>query len=96
MSSRTPEECIELAVDASASAGDREDAIRALARANECDELADLARTDDLEERYRRRALDALATPQCDSMLRTLVDEGSLDESVRGEAERLLDGTGDD
>lgn len=94
MSSRTPEECIELAVDESAEEGRREDAIRELKLANECDELARLARMDDLPDRYREQAVAALATPQCDTTLRALVEDGdagdALDGSLWEEAERLL------
>ena len=95
MSSRTPEECIELVVDESAGEDQREDAIHELKLANECDELASLARTDDLSERYRERALRALATPQCDTTLHELVEDEGLDQSLRDEAKRLLDETED-
>ena len=90
MSSRTPTECVDLAVDESATDEQREDAVDELRTANECDELEELVRKDDLDDRYRERALRALATPQCDSTLRELVEESSLDESLRDDAEALL------
>ncbi|RBI58989.1 hypothetical protein DMJ13_24580 [halophilic archaeon] len=90
MSSRTPKECVDLAVDESASKDRREDAIQELKTANECDELEKLVRMDGLDDRYRERALRALATPQCDSTLRELVEEGPLDESLRESATELL------
>ena len=91
MSSRTPEECIEVVVDESAGEGQREDAVHELKLANECDELASLVRMDDLSEQYRKLALRALVTPQCDTMLSGLVEDEGLDRSLRDEAERLLD-----
>lgn len=90
MSSRTPEECIELAVDEAADKDEREDAIHSLKMANECDELEGLVRMDELEDHYRQRALQALATPQCDSTLQELVAEGPLKQSLQEMAEGLL------
>jgi hypothetical protein len=90
MSSRTPEECVDLAVDESATEERRDTAIHELEMANECDELANLVRTDDLDGRYRRRALRALATPQCDSTLQRLAEDDALDRSLREAAEELL------
>lgn len=95
MSSRTPDECVERALDESATEGEREDAIHELKLANECDELEALVRTEDLGDRYRQRALRAIATPQCDSTLRELVEGGDLERSLREEAESLLDGIAD-
>lgn len=90
MSSRTPEECIELALAADAAEGTRLDAIRELKTANECDELEELVRNANLDERYRRVALESVATSQCESTLRELVDADCLEEPLRGEAESLL------
>lgn len=90
MSSRTPTECVDLATDESAADSARTDAIRALKRANECDELERLVRRDDLSEVYRREALNALATPQCDSTLRELVEEDPLEGPLHEEAAALL------
>ena len=90
MSSRTPEECIELVVDESAGEDQREDAIHELKLANECDELASLARRDGLSERYRELALRALVTPQCDTTLYGLVEDEGIDQSIRDEAKCLL------
>lgn len=91
MSSRTPQECVDLAVDSSASREDREAAVDELKTANECDELAEIAANEDLSSDIRQRALRAIATPQCDSMLRNLVERGGLDESLQQQAEELLD-----
>lgn len=91
MSSRTPTECVELAVDASADRDAREEAIHELKLANECDELAALVRNEDLEEELRRRALRSLGTSQCDSMLEKLAADDSLDRSLRREAEDVLE-----
>lgn len=90
MSSRTPRECVALAVDASADRDDRADAIHDLKMANECDELAELALRDELDDELRQQALRSLGTPQCDSMLRRLVENDSLDRSLQREAENLL------
>lgn len=90
MSSRTPQECVDLAVDSSASKADREAAVDELKTANECDELADIAANDDLGSDIRQRALRAIATPQCDSMLENLVERDTLDESFQQQAETLL------
>ncbi|ELY70965.1 hypothetical protein [Natrinema versiforme] len=95
MSSRTPAECIDLALDEGADEERRADAIRELKTANECDELAALVREEDIDERYRRQALESLATPQCDSALRHLVDDG-LEGSLQGDAEELLASVEDD
>lgn len=91
MSSRTPEECIDLALDEGADADDREYAIHELKLANECDELEAMVRRESLAGEYRRAALRALATPQCDSTLRELVEEGALASSLRAEATDLLE-----
>ena len=90
VSSRTPTECVELATDESADQDEREHAIQELKNANECDELAELVRTDDLEDQYRRRALRSMGTSQCDSMLRKLVEEESLDQQLQQRAEEIL------
>lgn len=79
MSSRTPEECVELALDDGADADDRERAIHELKLANECDELGQLVRRESLAEEYRRGALRALETPQCGATLRELVEDDDLD-----------------
>lgn len=94
MSSRTPSECITLATDESANEEDRSQAIRELKTANECDELAALARRDGLEDRYRREAIDALATPQCDSTLKEIADANSLSEDLRNLARDKMDEVG--
>ena len=91
MSSRTPEECIDLAIDEGADEADREGAIRELKTANECDELEALVRRESLDEQYRRQALEALATPQCDSTLRELVEEEPVGGSLQDDAEELLE-----
>ena len=90
MSSRTPVECVEVAVDASKDPDEREGAIHDLEMANECDELADLAVNEDLADRYRRLALRAIGTPQCDTTLQRLVEEESLEPPLREEAAELL------
>lgn len=94
MSSRTPEECVELALDESADADEREAAIHALKSANECDELEALVRRGELGDQFRHRALRALATPQCDATLRELVEDGPLERPLRAEAEKLLSDQG--
>ena len=90
MSSRTPQECVTLAVDTTAPREAREDAIDDLRRANECDELADIAMDEGLETDYRRYALRAVATTQCDATLRDIVDRDDLEPSLQREAEALL------
>lgn len=95
MSSRTPQECVKLAVDSSADPADRESAIDTLEAANECDELADIVSNGDIEERFRRQALDAVGRPQCRAMLERLVEDGSLDAPLAETAEELLAETDD-
>ncbi|SEW02815.1 hypothetical protein [Natrinema salifodinae] len=90
MSSRTPAECIDLALDDAATDEARTDAIHELKTANECDELAALVRRDELDDRYRRQALQSLATGQCDSMLRKLTEDEDVPQSLREEAEELF------
>lgn len=92
----TPEENFEIATDESSGSEARERAIGQLETANDCNRLADLARTDDLETEYRERALSGLAHPQCKSKLQTLVDDGALQGSLREQAESLLEETPDD
>lgn len=90
MSSRTPQECVDLAVDSSAVHADRENAIDTLEAANECDELAEIVTNGDIEMDLREQALRALATPQCNATIRNVVDEDSLDSSLQRKAERRL------
>ncbi|WP_276253454.1 hypothetical protein [Halomontanus rarus] len=92
----TPEENFDIATDESSDSEARERAIGQLETANDCDRLADLARTDDLETEYRERALSGLAHPQCKPKLQTLVDDGAIDGSLRERAESLLEETPDD
>lgn len=92
----TPEENFETAVDESREPEAREKAISVLETANDCNRLSDLVRMDDIEERYREKALTGLAHPQCTSMLRTLVEDGTLPESLQERAETLLRETADD
>ena len=96
MSSRTPTECVDLATDPSANSADRIDAIHALKRANECDELAALVVMETLDESLRREALDTLATPQCDSTLENLVEDGELNAELHERASDLLTGLDSD
>ena len=91
MSSRTPTECVDLATDRDAPADARTEAIQELKRANECDELAVMVRSDDLEEQFRLESLHALATPQCDSTLSKLGGDEALDEDLRAKASELLE-----
>lgn len=92
----TPPENFEIAADESSDAEERERAIGELVTANDCDRLAELVRRDDLDERYRERALEGLAHPQCRPMLQQLADGGDLPESLQGRAESLLDETPED
>ena len=90
MSSRTPEECVDLASDPSAPLEAREAAVDELRTANECDELAALATDDALETDYRRYVLEAMATPQCEELLADLAGDAGLAETLRREADALL------
>ena len=89
----TPPENFEIAADESSDAEERERAIDQLETANDCDKLAELVRRDDLDDQFRKRALEGLAHPQCRSMLQEVVDGGNLPESLRDRAETLLDET---
>ena len=91
MSSRTPTECVEIALDDGATEEQRAGAIRELKTANECDELEALVREERIDDRYRRQALEAMATTQCDSRLRNLVDDDVLEESLQRNAAELLE-----
>ena len=90
------DDSFDTAMDESSEAEARESAINDLETANECDRLAELVRTDDIEDRYREQALEGLGHPQCRSMLETLVEEGSAPESLRDRAETLLEELPDD
>ena len=96
MSSRTPQECVDLASDTTASREERENAIDELRTANECDELAAVATNDALDADYRRYALEAMATPQCEEMLGKLTEGGDLEGSLERTAETLLDDSSED
>lgn len=96
MSSRTPKECVELAVDTSADSGDRENAIHELEMANERDELAKIVLNGDIEESYRQQALRVIGTLQRDATLERLVEEESLESSFQETAEELLQAMEDD
>ena len=89
----TPEGNFETAIDEASDPEVRETAIGELETANECDRLAELARMDDIEDRYRERAVAGMAHPQCKSMLQSLVESGDLPESLRDRAETLLEET---
>jgi hypothetical protein len=91
----TPEENFETAMDESSDAEAREAAIDHLETANDCDKLAELARMDDLEDRFRERAVAGLAHPQCKPMLQTLAEDGDLPASLREQAETLVEETPD-
>ena len=79
------------AVDESNGDDEREAAISELQTANACSQLDDLVRMDELDDRYRERALEGLGHPQCRSTLQTLVEEGDLPESLRDRAEALFE-----
>jgi len=81
MSSRTPEEMRRSRPRRGGPGEKRAGAIRELRTANECDELEAIVRETSVDDRYRRQALEELATPQCDSTLRELVHD---DEPSRG------------
>jgi thymidine phosphorylase len=91
----TLEENFETAVDESSESEARERAIDTLETANACSKLADIVRRDGLDDRYREQALRSLAHPQCKTMLETLAEEGELEESLREQAESLLEETPD-
>ena len=90
MSSRTPQECVELASDPSAPRDEREAAVDELRTANECDELAALATDDAYETDFRRYVLEKMATPQCEELLAEIADDTGLAETLRREADALL------
>lgn len=89
----TPEESFETAVDESSDREAREAAIEALEAANECDMLAEVVTRTDLADDLRRRALDALATPQCEATMQDLAADDGFDLS--DEAGRLLEDVDD-
>lgn len=91
-----PDQNFETAMDEERDDEAREQAIDGLRTANECDMLADLARSDDIAEEYRERALEGLAHPQCKALLEDLTEGESLPDSLREHAESLLDEIPDD
>ncbi|RDI70650.1 hypothetical protein [Halopelagius longus] len=92
----TPEENHEIALDESSDREDRERAINQLEAANECDMLADLVRSDGLEDALRKQAFESLAHPQCKPTLETLVENGEVPEAFEGDGRTLLEQTPDD
>jgi hypothetical protein len=91
----TPEENFETTMDGSSDPEARETAIGELETANDCDRLAELARSDDVEDRDRERALFGLAHPQCKPTLRSLVADGDLPSSLHEQAGTLVEETPD-
>jgi hypothetical protein len=91
----TPEENAEIAVDESQEASAREKAIDGLEAANECGSLADVVLNERVDDRYRERALTALAHPQCTATLRSLAESSDLSRSMRQRAQELLAETPD-
>lgn len=92
----TPEENLEIALDDAREAESREQAIGALQTANDCDALAEVVRADDVESEYRELAMTKLAHPQCKATLETLHESGEIPDSLRDQAEELLQDTPDD
>ncbi|WP_459191871.1 hypothetical protein [Halosimplex sp. J119] len=86
----TPEENLEVALDDSRDAEAREAALDDLETANDCDKLSDVVRRDEIDDRYRERALSKLAHPQCKATLETLSESDDLPEPLREQAEELL------
>ena len=64
--------------------------------ANECDELAKIVLNEDIEKSYRKQALRAIGTPQCDTTLDRLVEDESLEPSLQETAQELLQTMEDD
>lgn len=91
----SPEESFEVAVDGGREAEERTQAIEALARANECGRLSELARRDGLDPEFRERAVAALAEPQCKTTLESVVEEGKLPDGLHEKAETWLGQTPD-
>lgn len=85
-----PEQYFRTAVDKTPSRGEREDAIDGLVETGACDKLAILVQLDGLDGPLRRRALNGLSDAGCDELLRTLADDGGLEESLQSDAEALL------
>lgn len=87
----SPSQNFQTAVDKKPDRDEREDAIDALADADECDKLAVIAQMSGLDGPLRRRALNAMGRAECTDVLRALVEDGGLDESLQSDAERLLE-----
>ena len=85
-----PEQQFELARDASESIDRRVGAIDELGTANECDKLETLVLDSELDAEVRKHALSTLASPQCASTLRSIVESNALDPALREDAETLL------
>jgi len=92
----TPESNVDVVVDESADEQSRKRAIEDLEAANECDELAEVVRNEDLESTYREHALENLAHPQCRPTLESLVESGDVPDAQQERAEALLRETPDD
>jgi hypothetical protein len=87
----SPSQQFQTAVDKKPDRSEREDAVDDLADAGECDKLAVLAQMSGLDGPLRRRALNAMGRAGCTDVLRALVENGGLEESLRSDAERLLE-----
>lgn len=86
-----PKQDFQTAVDKTPSRDEREDAIDALVDAGECERLAILVQMDGLAGPFRRRALNGMAQAGCSDLLRTIVENGGLEESLQSDARELLE-----
>ncbi|WP_440008711.1 hypothetical protein [Halomicrococcus sp. SG-WS-1] len=86
-----PKQDFQTAVDKTPSRDEREDAIDALVDAGECEKLAILVQMDGLDGPFRRRALNGMAQAECSDLLRTIVENGGLEESLQSDGRELLE-----
>jgi hypothetical protein len=86
----TAEENFRIAVNKSTDRTHREDAIDTLIDSGACDKLAILVQMGGLNAPYRRQALNGLAKADCTDILHILSENGSLSDTLRRDAEDLL------
>jgi hypothetical protein len=87
----SPKQDFQTAVDKTPSRDEREDAIDRLVENGACDKLAILVQMGGFEGALRRRTLNGMVDAGCRDLLRTLVNDGSLGESLRSDAESLFE-----
>ncbi|MFB6163599.1 MAG: hypothetical protein ABEJ31_00395 [Haloarculaceae archaeon] len=88
----TREENLETALDGDRDEDARIEAVDRLETANDCDKIADVLTADDATDALRERALEGLASPQCQEMLQSMLEDDRIPDGYRDRAEGMVQG----